>query len=105
MVSDLPEPCVCQITPPRRPPVGLKLFDAREDVLDRKELLIPGDLLDAEVEQREPAYQIEQAIRAAQRIEDAILLGDLAPAFHHVLEWRLFVLKSVAKCAPRFIWS
>ncbi len=48
MVSDLPLPVVCQITPPVRA-LSVEVGDAGDSGLDGEVLLIAGDLLDAVV--------------------------------------------------------
>ena len=80
MVSDLPQPCVCQITPPCRRPSLSRCLHPLDDLAHGEELLIARDLLDAEIEQREAAGQIEQPVGAAERSKQPILLGQLAAA-------------------------
>ena len=44
MVSDLPEPWVCQITPPLRRAIEIELLDALDRLADAEELLVARDL-------------------------------------------------------------
>ena len=78
MVSDLPEPCVCQTMPPRRLPLSSVCRTRAQHLLDGKHLLIARDLAHAAVEHGEGPGHLQQALGAAQGVERAVLLGRLA---------------------------
>ena len=65
MVSDLPDPCVCQITPPLRRPSRSNCLARFHRGPHAEELLVAGDLALAAVEYREAPYQVEQPRRPA----------------------------------------
>jgi hypothetical protein len=48
---------------PKTPRITVAMFHARKNLPDSKELLITGDLFDAEIEQDEPSNKIKQAVR------------------------------------------
>jgi len=75
MVSDLPEPWVCQIIPPWRLP-ALPVFDAFHGGPDDKILLIASNLLDTAIKERELVGQLKQSFRAAEAVKRFVLLRD-----------------------------
>ena len=72
IVSDLPLPVVCQITPPARLPC-VHVRHAVKRRLDGEILLVAGDFLDAAVVDDELIGQFQQPRRTQQGIQRPIL--------------------------------
>ena len=71
IVSDLPEPCVCQITPPLRVPSRSSCLTRSTALADPEELLVARDLAHAAVEHGEAADDVEQPLGTAQGVDQS----------------------------------
>lgn len=75
IVSDLPLPVVCQMTPPARLPSGLSLANVLHGGFDGKVLLVARNLLDAAIKDDKAIDQFQQPLGLKQVIERPILGG------------------------------